>query len=101
MRSATKRKLGKDAARLEWTANQPCWITGKRPATVHHVRFCGSRRDDNITLPLIPELHMRTHEKPGVPCIERGKKIFEQFHGVSIDAGVLKYQELWEKEKTR
>lgn len=99
MRSATRKKLGKDSARIEWLAQQPCWITGRRPVTIHHVRFCGSLRDDNITLPLIAELHMLTAARPGYPCIENGKKVFEEFYHVSIDDGVRKYQDLWAIEQ--
>ena len=84
-----------DRERLAWMALQPCWITGEIPATVHHLRFCGSPKDDTRILPLVARLHMLTHEIAGRPCIERSKRVFEEFWGVNIDEGVAKYQRLY------
>ena len=97
MRSGTRKKTGKNKLYLEWMHTQVCFVTGRRPVTVHHVRFCGGPRIDTRTLPLIAELHMLGHEKYAEfgPCIERGKKVFEQAHGVDIEAGIKHYQDLF------
>jgi len=91
MRSATKKGFGKDPEYLTWLHTQPCMITSRRPVTVHHVRLFGGPRIDRRGLPLIAELHMLTHEKPGRPCVERGKKVFEEFWGVVLEDEILRY----------
>jgi hypothetical protein len=79
-------------------ASQPCCVTGEtKNVTVHHVRRYGSLRDDNRTIPLVARLHMRTHEKPGQPSIERGKEIFEQRWCVDIEEEVTKHRQRFEK----
>lgn len=79
-----------DKPYLAWMATQRCCITGEWPATTHHVRFCGSQKDDRRTIRLVDRLHMLTHAKPGVPCVEQGKDHFESFHGVDIEAEIAK-----------
>lgn len=98
MRSATRKGTHKDPAYREWIASLPCMVTGERPATVHHVRFCGSARDDRRTVPLVARLHMRTHEKPGFPCVERGKKIFEAFWGKDLENAIRWYNFTYERK---
>ena len=90
-RSAPPRKRAKprkgriyDRNRMAWAAQNPCQITGEFPATTHHVREMGSPKDDTRIIRLAARLHMKTHAKAGVPCIEDGKEIFEKFHGVRI-----------------
>ena len=68
-RSRIKRKRSKprrgrvtDLAYLAWMATLPCFITGEFPATTHHVRFCGSPKDDHRTIRLVARLHMLTHD---------------------------------------
>lgn len=90
-----------DRERLAWCAGLPCCITGERPVTVHHIRFCGSPKDDTRILPLVPRLHMLTSELPGQPCIERGKEVFEASWGVDIEGLVLKHQRLYELHSAR
>ena len=106
-----RRKQGKIAGRqpardrgyLSWMASQPCCVTGEWPATTHHVRFCGSPKNDRRTIRLVARLQMLTHEKPGRPCIERlGKAKFEARYGINIEALIasynLAYKELQEGE---
>jgi hypothetical protein len=45
----------------------------------------GSPKDDTRIIRLVARLHMKSHAKASVPCIEDGKEIFEQFHGVKIE----------------
>jgi hypothetical protein len=85
---------------LDWMATQPCCVTGEWDATTHHVRFCGSPKNDRRTIRLVARLHMRTHEKPGQPCIERiGKAAFEKRYGISIEAEIAKCHERYENER--
>jgi len=109
MRSATRRKVGKDKAYLEWAALQPCVVTGivgkgfafvrVVAVTLHHVKqFPGGPRVDRRVVPLIDCLHMRTHEIKGNPCVERGKGAFERFWSVSLEAEILHLNERYERE---
>jgi hypothetical protein len=41
---------------------------------------------------------MKTHAKKGTPCIEDGKAVFERFHGVDIEASIVRYNDLYAKE---
>ena len=83
------RKPARDKKFLAWMATQPCCVTGEFPATTHHVRFCGSPKDDRRTIRLIGPLHLLTAETPGRPCIERiGKAAFEKRYGISIEAEI-------------
>jgi hypothetical protein len=86
-----------DPAYLAWQAMQPCCVTGIWPATTHHVRFCGSPKDDTRTIRLIKSLHQLVAAKPGTPCIEQGKKQFEEFHGIDIEAEIKKSRERYER----
>lgn len=97
---ASRKKALRDRSYLEWMASQPCCVTGEWPATTHHVRSFGSRRDDARTIRLVARLHMLTHEKPGQPCIERlGKQKFEERYGISIEAEIVKARERYEQER--
>ena len=62
---------------------------------MHHVRSMGSPKDDTRIIPLVDRLHMLTHEKPGFPCIERGKQVFERTWEINIEDEVLKHQMLY------
>jgi hypothetical protein len=86
-RKRSKPRKGRlyDRNRLAWAAQKPCQITGEFPATTHHVRELGSPKDDTRIIRLVARLHMKSHAKDGVPCIEDGKELFEKFHGVKID----------------
>lgn len=98
-RSKPRRGRVEDSDRIAWADLQPCCVTGTWPATTHHVRSYGSPKDDTKIMRLADYLHMDTNARPGIPCIEHGKQLFEKFHGISIDAEVLKLQEQYEREK--
>jgi hypothetical protein len=83
--------------RWEFVKSQPCFVTGERPATVHHVRRFGEPKSDLRIVPLVARLHMRGDEIPGQPCVERGKKIFEEFWRVDLEAAVVHFYELFDK----
>lgn len=65
-------------------------VSGK-PATIHHVKKCGGRRDDHRILPLAPEYHLIQHG-PRTAIEAIGKRAFELRHGVDIEAKVLEYR---------
>ena len=61
----------------------------------------GSPKDDTrIISRLVDRLHMKTHAKAGVPCIEDGKEIFETFHGVRIKQLIEDLQWDYETEES-
>ena len=79
---------------LDFMSTQPCCVTGQWDATTHHVRFCGSPKDDTRVIRLVARLHMLTAETPGQPCIERlGKAKFEKLYGISIEDEIAKARE--------
>jgi hypothetical protein len=85
----------------------PTYISGlpplfKRPwrVTGHHVKNGpGASKDDRRMVPLVDYLHMLTHEIPGQFCIERGKKLFEEFWGVDLEAEIRKLNARYEAER--
>lgn len=83
-RKAPRRGRVVDRNRLAWAAQKPCQVTGEFPATTHHVRECGSPKDDTKIIRLVEYLHMKTAARSGIPCVEDGKEVFEKFHGVKI-----------------
>lgn len=100
MRSATKNKRWKDEDYLAWLALQPCLASGShKDITIHHVRIFGGPRDDRRGVPLIRSLHQLQWEIKGQPCVERGKKIFEKFWRVDLEAAIVKYNERYELER--
>ena len=65
-------------------------VNGGITATVHHVRFCGSPKDDRRTLPMEAGYHQ---EQEGPESIEKlGKTKWQALHGVDIEAQISKYQ---------
>lgn len=84
-RAKTRRGRIYDRNRMSWAAQKSCQITGEFPATTHHVREFGSPKDDTKIIRLAAHLHMKTASRPGIPCIEDGKELFEKFHGVKIE----------------
>jgi hypothetical protein len=86
-----------DREYLAWLVAQGCMISG-RPATVHHVRRYGSPKDDRRTLPLAPEFHLIQHG-PMTSIEALGKAGFEARYSVDLEAEILKYNELFDKEK--
>lgn len=100
-----KRRSGKprrgrivDKKRLAWAETQPCCVTGELPATTHHVRFCGSPKDDTRIIRLVARLHMYGSKEKGIPCIEEGKEEFESYHAVVIEEEIMALQIRYENE---
>src|ERR1700744_4680774 len=77
-----------DIPRLKWATTQVCCVTGRFPATTHHVRAFGGSKDDTSIIRLVRELHL--HEA-GMESIERlGKSKFEARWGIDIEAEIRK-----------
>jgi hypothetical protein len=87
-----------DPKYVAWVAAQGCMISG-RPATVHHVRLCGGRRDDYRILPLAPEYHLIQHGKESIENL--GKRGFEARFGIDLEAEIVKYRERYAAKLTR
>lgn len=99
LRSKPRRGRVHDPRYLAFVAAQPCIVTGQSPVTVHHVRRFGSPKDDYRTVPIVAPLHMLTNETPGLPCVERGKRRFEETWGVSLEAEIRRLNALyWERD---
>ncbi len=109
-RKAPRRGRVQDRDFLEWMHEQHrCAVHGVggcvTPFSVHHVRFCGSGRDDRRVLGLCYALHLHGW---GENSIERlGKDAFEREHRVSIEAEIARYNEdytnavmKWQKDST-
>lgn len=92
-RRAPRRGRVIDRERMEWAATQPCQITNELPATTHHVRFCGSPKNDTRIIRLVARLHMHGF---GNLTIEHGKANFEAAYGRRIEDLVLELQERYE-----
>lgn len=61
------------------------------PYSVHHLRHCGSPKDDRRVLGLCYALHLHDW---GMHCIERlGKEKFAAYWGVDIEAEIARYNE--------
>jgi len=109
MRSATRKRVGRDPAYRNWILLQPCivmkvWkelVNQKlRFVTGHHVkRGPGAPKEDRRMVPLMDFLHMRTHEIPGQPCVERGKKVFEEFWGVDLEREIGRLNAEYEAQR--
>ena len=95
-RSKPRRGRIVDTKYLAWMAAQPCLISGRR-ATVHHVRFCGSPKDDRRTLPLAPEYHM-IQQGPRTSIEALGKAKFERRYKVNIEAAIVAYNTRYARE---
>lgn len=61
------------------------------PATIHHVRLCGSARDDHRALPLCP-MHHQIQPGPRTSIEALGKRKFEQMYGVDLEASIQQYR---------
>ena len=81
---------------LAFIARQPCLICGRR-STVHHVRECGSPKDDRRTLPLCPEHHL-IQFGPRTSIEALGKKKFEKYHGVALNDEMERYGRVYDCE---
>jgi hypothetical protein len=81
-RRSPRRGRLKDPAYLTWCATQPCCVTREFPATTHHIRFCGSPKNDHQVIRLVERLHL--HDA-GPLSIERiGKDAFEVEFGIDL-----------------
>lgn len=77
---------------LGQVAELGCIITKcKRPATIHHVRKHGERRDDRKVIPLCPDHHQQGGY--GV-AIEDGKKKWRENFGNEVDMVREVYEQL-------
>jgi hypothetical protein len=57
----------RDRAWLDEVRDQPCIVTGATPCEPAHIRYglaggMGLKPDDNLVVPLVPELHRLQHE---------------------------------------
>ncbi len=74
---------------MAWMAQQPCLISGEPEATTHHVRFCGSPKNDRRCIRLAWRYHL---ENFGPTSIEKlGKAKWQALHGVDIEAAISDY----------
>jgi hypothetical protein len=83
-------KLKREPRYLAWIAERGCLVCGM-PATCHHVRICGSSRDDARVLPLCPVHHLIQHG-PRTSIEALGKRGFEERYGVDIEERVADYR---------
>ncbi len=99
-RSKPRRGRTEDPERIDWAAGIPCQVSGEFPATTHHVRHYGSPKDDTEIIRLAARLHQKTafDYDARIPCVEDGKKVFEEFHGVSIEKLVRELQERYAQQ---
>ena len=63
---------------LAFIREQPCVVSGKRPADPHHTRAggVGTKCSDHLTVPLYRELHSECHQI--------GHKTFQKKHGIDF-----------------
>ncbi len=95
-RTRARRGRIHDREYLAWIHTQFCLVSGRRGVTAHHVRQFGSPKDDRRTIPLMAEFHLYEY---GRYSIERlGKKRFEAHHGVDLEAAILKYNAMYERQ---
>lgn len=100
-RSKPRRGEVRDKEYLDWLHLQQCLIFEKHGhvcsgrLTVHHVRFCGSPRDDRRALPLCEGAHLHDF---GKDSIEHGKAQFEERFGVSIEGSIAELNAQYEFE---
>lgn len=94
----TKPRRGRvvDKEYLEWAATQPCCVSGELSVTSHHVRFCGSPKDDTRIIRLAARYHMAGF---GNLTIEHGKRNFEEAYGVDIEEEVKRLRGKYLTEK--
>jgi len=88
-RSRARRGRVRDKAYLGWMAAQFCLVSGRRGVTVHHVRRHGEPKNDRRTVPLMAEFHMYEFGRYSVERL--GKERFEEYHGVDLEAAIVKY----------
>ena len=89
----------RDRKYLDWIHTQPSIVQthdrkcrGFCAVTAHHVRTFGSPKDDHATVPLFACLHMYDF---GDATIEHGKRIFEELHGLTLEAEIARLRALY------
>lgn len=85
-----------DKEYLAWVGEQPGVIFGGRNVTVHHVRFCGSPKDDRWTLPI--ELGYHTYQEGPESIEAMSKDQWEGHHGVCIESEIGRLQKMYLSE---
>lgn len=73
---------------MEWVAEQPCLVSGKRPVTLHHVTGYADRmgrfsRSHRLVVPLAPEYHLIQHG-PKMSVEALGHRGFFQEWGIDL-----------------
>lgn len=104
-RSKPRRGRVRDFAYLVFLHDLPCLLSGRGDTqcagylTCHHVRFCGSMRDDFRTVPLCCAHHI---EGCGNDSIERlGRRKWEEKFGIDLEAAIVNYNAAYELQKSR
>jgi hypothetical protein len=85
----------RDKQFLAFVASKFCLVCGS-PSTVHHVRFCGSHRNDRRTLPLCGR-HHQIQPGPYTSIEALGKVKFEATYGVCIEDEIRKLNAEYEE----
>lgn len=78
-----------DKKYLAFVSRQPCIVSGRMPATVHHVRRFGESKNDRRTVPLMAEYHLYQNG-PGTSVEGLGKEKFEEMWGVDLEGEILR-----------
>jgi len=78
-------------------AHWPCLVSGKR-ATLHHVRRYGEQKNDRRVVPLAPEYHL-IQAGPQTSIEALGKKKFEARYGIDLEAAIVRFNTLYERER--
>lgn len=97
MRSATRKKIGKDPAYLKWLQNQPCLVCNTRKeqqrsrTEAAHVGLRGlsQKCPDREAIPLCRDHHREQHR--------HGKKFWKDF-GLSAAGAILYCLVQWQSE---
>lgn len=87
-----------DKSYLAWIHTQPCLVSGRLGVTAHHVRFCGSPKNDRRTVPLMAEYHLIGYGPTSVEALGKGK--FQKLHGVDLEAAIVRYNQLYEAQRS-
>lgn len=80
-----------DPEYLAWVANQPGAVHGGRVYSVHHVRFCGSPKNDRRVLGLERGYHQIQEGRHSIE--ELGKENWQALHHIDIEATIARQNE--------
>jgi hypothetical protein len=81
---------------LAWLHAQPGCVYGGKTHSVHHLRFCGSPKNDRHALPMERGYHQI--QEGGASIEALGKSKFEEFHGLDLEESILRYQRAYLSE---